>query len=229
MGVLEGSRRTTNHHWRVAGKSGEVRQKSEAKQNKRKNVGEEYSIPRGKCIAKGRRIIWRKEGTNNVKNRGRIWRGRRRKYIQQRRSSNRSKKRPKCNGGRQRKGRGQNVLYMQKVGPYSQKLLGKTQRKSSRNAIRVGKRKWRIVSSQLASNNLYSVLHPEKLGNKSNFINTTKRVRDVWLYTMATKRSLDEGRTREVRKPQRGSSKSTARQWDNRSIHGYNLCQRKGV
>ena len=35
------------------------------------------------------------------------------------------------------------------------------------------------MSSRLASNNLYSVLHPEKLGNKSNFTNTTKRVRDV--------------------------------------------------
>jgi len=35
------------------------------------------------------------------------------------------------------------------------------------------------VSSQLASNNLYSILCPEKLGNKSNSTNTTKRVRDV--------------------------------------------------
>jgi len=26
---------------------------------------------------------------------------------------------------------------------------------------------------------LYNVLHPEKLGNKSNFTNTTERVRDV--------------------------------------------------
>jgi len=35
------------------------------------------------------------------------------------------------------------------------------------------------VSSQLASNNSYSVLHPEKLGNKLNSTNTTERVRDV--------------------------------------------------
>jgi len=35
------------------------------------------------------------------------------------------------------------------------------------------------VSSWLASNNVYSVLHPEKLGNKLNSINTTKRVRDI--------------------------------------------------
>ena len=35
------------------------------------------------------------------------------------------------------------------------------------------------MSSRLASNNLYSVLHPEKLGNKINFTNTTKRVRDM--------------------------------------------------
>jgi len=71
------------------------------------------------------------------------------------------------------------VLYIQKVGPYGQKLLGKTQRKGSENAARVGKRKWRTVSSWLASNNLYSVLHPEKLGNKSKFTNTTERVRDI--------------------------------------------------
>jgi len=57
--------------------------------------------------------------------------------------------------------------------------LVKTQEESSRDAAGVGKRKWRTVSSQLVSNNLYSVLHPEKLGNKSNFINTTERVRNI--------------------------------------------------
>jgi len=51
--------------------------------------------------------------------------------------------------------------------------------KSSRNTARVGKRQWRTVSSRLASNNLYSVLCPEKLGNKLNLSNTTERVRDV--------------------------------------------------
>ena len=35
------------------------------------------------------------------------------------------------------------------------------------------------MSSWLASNNLYSVLHPEKLGNKFNCTNTTERVRDI--------------------------------------------------
>jgi len=35
------------------------------------------------------------------------------------------------------------------------------------------------VSSQLASNNIYSVLHLEKLSNKSNSINTTERARDI--------------------------------------------------
>jgi len=35
------------------------------------------------------------------------------------------------------------------------------------------------VSSWLASNNLYSILYPEKLGNKFNCTNTTERVRDV--------------------------------------------------
>ena len=35
------------------------------------------------------------------------------------------------------------------------------------------------MSSQLASNNIYSVLHLEKLGNKLMFTNTTKRVRDI--------------------------------------------------
>ena len=71
------------------------------------------------------------------------------------------------------------MLCMWEVGPYGQKLLGKAQEKGSRNAAGVGKRKWRTVSSRLASNNVYSVLHPEKLGNKSNSIDTTKRVRDV--------------------------------------------------
>jgi len=68
---------------------------------------------------------------------------------------------------------------MWKVELYGQKLLEKAQGKSSRNAAEVSKRKWRTVSSQLASNNIYSVLHPEKLGNKLNFINTTERVRDI--------------------------------------------------
>ena len=71
------------------------------------------------------------------------------------------------------------MLRMWEVGPYSQKLLGKTQEKGSRNATGVGKRKWRTVSSRLAFNNVYSVLRPEKLGNKSNSINTTERVREV--------------------------------------------------
>ena len=35
------------------------------------------------------------------------------------------------------------------------------------------------MSSRLASSNLYSVLCPEKLGNKLNFANNTKRVRDM--------------------------------------------------
>jgi len=58
-------------------------------------------------------------------------------------------------------------------------LLGKVQGKGSRNTAGVGKRKWRTVSSQLASNNIYSVLCTEELGNKLNFINTTERVRDI--------------------------------------------------
>ena len=71
------------------------------------------------------------------------------------------------------------MLCMWKVGPYGQKLLGKIQEEGSRDTAGVGKRKWRTVSSWLAFNNLYSILHPEKLGNKSNFINTTERVRDI--------------------------------------------------
>ena len=35
------------------------------------------------------------------------------------------------------------------------------------------------MSSWLASNNIYSVLYPEKLGNKLNSTNTTERVRDI--------------------------------------------------
>ena len=71
------------------------------------------------------------------------------------------------------------MLCLWEVGPYGQKLLGKAQREDSRDTARVSKRKWRTVSSQLASNNLYSVLHLEKLGNKLTFTNTTERVREV--------------------------------------------------
>ena len=59
------------------------------------------------------------------------------------------------------------------------KIVGKDTREGCGNATGVGKRKWRTVSSRLVSNNVYSVLCPEKLGNKSNSINTTERVRDV--------------------------------------------------
>ena len=71
------------------------------------------------------------------------------------------------------------MLCVWKMGPYGQKLLGKTQGKSSRNAAGVSKRKWRTVSSWLASNNMYSVLHLEKPGNKLMSTNTTERVRDI--------------------------------------------------
>jgi len=70
-----------------------------------------------------------------------------------------------------------------KVGPYGQKLLGEMEEgEGSKNTARVGKRQWRIVSSQLASNNLYNILRPEKLGNKLNFSNTTERGKDVQCY-----------------------------------------------
>jgi len=72
------------------------------------------------------------------------------------------------------------MLCIWEVEPYDQKLLEKIEEeRGSRNATGVGKRQWRTVSSQLASNNLYRVLHPEKLDNKVNSANTTKRVRDV--------------------------------------------------
>ena len=38
-------------------------------------------VPRGKCTAKRRKIIWGKRGTNNVENRRRVQRRRRRKYV----------------------------------------------------------------------------------------------------------------------------------------------------
>jgi len=53
----------------MARKSSEAGQKSEAKQNRREDVREECSAPRGKCAAKRRRVIWRKRGTNYMKNR----------------------------------------------------------------------------------------------------------------------------------------------------------------
>ena len=53
-------------------KSGETRQKPETEQDRRESIGEECGVPRGKCIAKRRRIIWGKRGTNNVENRRRV-------------------------------------------------------------------------------------------------------------------------------------------------------------
>ena len=65
----------------MARKGSETRQKLETKQGRRESTGEECGAPRGKCTAKRRRIIWRKRGTNNVENRRRIQRKRRRKYT----------------------------------------------------------------------------------------------------------------------------------------------------
>jgi len=65
----------------VVGKSGETRQKPKAEQGRRESIGEEYSASREKCIAKRRKIIWGKRGTNNVENRRRVQRRRRRKYV----------------------------------------------------------------------------------------------------------------------------------------------------
>ena len=62
-------------------KGSETRQKPETEQSRRESIGEECSAPRGKCIAKRRRIIWGKGGTNNMENGGRIQRRRRRKYV----------------------------------------------------------------------------------------------------------------------------------------------------
>jgi len=124
-------------------------------------------------------MTWRKRETNYVESWKQQWRILGAKYAQLK--SDRSKERPKCNRCGQRKRRKQNLLCMWEVGPYSQKLLGEVEKgKGSRNATEVSKRQWRTVSSQLASNNLYSVLHPEKLGNKLNSTNTTKRAGDVW-------------------------------------------------
>ena len=73
------------------------------------------------------------------------------------------------------------MLCVWKMEPYGQKLLVEEEkkRKSSRNATRVGKRQWRTVSSWLASSNMYSVLHPEKLRNKVSCQGNTEGVRDI--------------------------------------------------
>jgi len=54
------------------------------------------------------------------------------------------------------------------------------------------------VSSQLASNNKYSVLHPENLGNKLNFSKNTEGEKDMWCTLQPLR---EENRTGEVRKP----------------------------
>jgi len=65
----------------VARKGSETGQKPKTKQGRRESTGEEYGMPRGKCTAKRRRIIWGKRRTNNVENRRGIQRKRRRKYT----------------------------------------------------------------------------------------------------------------------------------------------------
>ena len=74
------------------------------------------------------------------------------------------------------------MLCVWKVEPYGQKLLAKERKRgeSSKNTARVGKRQWRTVSSQLAFSNIYSVLCPEKLGNKVSCQSNIEGVRDVW-------------------------------------------------
>ena len=73
------------------------------------------------------------------------------------------------------------MLYVWEVGLYGQKLLAKEEKrgKNSRNTTRVGKRQWRTVSFQLAFSNIYSVLHPEKLGNKVSCQSNTEEIRNV--------------------------------------------------
>jgi len=56
----------------VARKSSKVRQELEAEQSRKEDVREEYSMPRGKCIAKGG-VIWRKGRADNAEV-GRQWR-----------------------------------------------------------------------------------------------------------------------------------------------------------
>ena len=65
----------------MARKGSETGQKPETKQGRRESTGEEYGVPRAKCTAKRRRIIWGKRGTNNMENGKRIQRKRRRKYT----------------------------------------------------------------------------------------------------------------------------------------------------
>ena len=65
----------------MARKGGETKQKPETEQSRRESIGEKYGVPRGKCTAKRRRIIWGKRGTNNVENGRGIQRKKKRKYT----------------------------------------------------------------------------------------------------------------------------------------------------
>ena len=67
------------------------------------------------------------------------------------------------------------------MGLYGQELLAKKgkRKEGSGDATGVGKRQWKTVSSWLASSNMYSVLYPEKLGNKVSCQSNTEGVRDV--------------------------------------------------
>ena len=52
----------------MARKGGETKQKPETEQGRRESIGEECDMPKRKCAAKRRRIIWGKRGTNDMEN-----------------------------------------------------------------------------------------------------------------------------------------------------------------
>ena len=52
----------------MVGKGSKIGQELKTKQGRRKSTGKKCGMPRRKCTAKRRRIIWRKRGTNNMEN-----------------------------------------------------------------------------------------------------------------------------------------------------------------
>ena len=56
----------------MVGKGSKIGQELKTKQGRRKSTGKKCGMPRRKCTAKRRRIIWRKRGTDNMENGRRV-------------------------------------------------------------------------------------------------------------------------------------------------------------
>jgi len=118
---------------------------------------------------------------------------------------------------------------MWKVEPYGQKSLAKKE-ESSRDATRVGKKQWKTVSSWLVSSNIYSVLHPEKLENKSSCQSNTEGVKDVQHTLQPLREVWMKVGLEKLENHERVAVKALLdSRVTNRSIHGHKVYKIEGI